>query len=179
MALFNLFFILLITFVTSSSLAINREDAIALLCDTIWWKTASLENVDKLIISFGKDEARYFLCGVDNNSLLHLAAISTPYTEVIEYLLGLGFFTWRENKLGQTPTHMASANIYPDILRTLQNFLRNDNYDRKLYVGFSIGMNSPSRLGYSIANQDTTCYPDALCFTNNSPSPISEYLWFL
>ena len=78
MALFNLFLILLITFVTSSSWSTTREEAIVLLCDTSWWKIASIENVDKLIIDFGKDEAKYFLCGEDSNSILHLAAMSTP-----------------------------------------------------------------------------------------------------
>ena len=99
---------------------------------------------------------------------------------MIEYLLSLGFFTWKENRLGQTAEDVASTNIYPQIPQTLQSFLRSNNYyDRELYAGLSIGADlASSHLNYERFNQDTTCYPDAICFANNSPSPISGYFWF-
>ena len=102
----------------------DREEALTLLCDTSWWEEAPLQSLDELLTYLEGDEAKHLLCGEDSNSLLHLAIISSPYTEVVEYLLNSGFFTWVRNRLGQNPLDITLANNRSEALETLQEFFK-------------------------------------------------------
>ena len=46
-----------------------------------------------------------------------------------------------------------------------------------MYVGVSLGIDLFSNFQYFRENRDNTCYPNAVCFANNSPSSISGYSW--
>ena len=173
---------ILITLFVSNTWSMDREKAVALLCDSSWWSRASTENLEELLIHLEEDAIKYSFCGEDSNSFLHLAAMSTPYTEVIKHLLNLGSLIWIRNRLGQTVVDVASINNNPEVSKILQDFLQqqNDLYNNgkyKWYVGLGVGFDVSSNLHYKRVNQDTTCYPNAACFNNGIPSPVSGYLW--
>lgn len=167
-------------------------------CDPLWWANSPLPYVEYLVEIWGEDTILSTLCDEQENTFLHLAVMESPYPEVVDYLLMLGFSTEDQNLLGQDAVSLAHFNENLEILYTVLAYppnteehpqeyanLQPENHqplinsieeDSSIYFGIAGGTNLFSTMTQQGWNKDRVCYPNHPCF-EGSTLPVSGYQW--
>ena len=142
------------------------------VCGPRWWERASLADVKELAKDPGGGGA-HTACGVGRAGFLDLAAQHGPDPEIIDYPRGRG--------AGASPAALPGPK---PAARTLSKEEKEGNgkYRKKSgwYLGFTMGPafnNDISGIDHTGSNRDSFCYPDDLCFGDESSPPISGHRW--
>ena len=143
------------------------EDGHAKTCDSEWREKASSADVKDLDDDWGR--LFHAFCEDDQVGSLKLAVSNNPRLKSSGYL--------RRKGLEASPAKLLESKPAAELKTEGE---KKDAKKTGWYISFTIGLafSGPlSNIDHTGVNKDSFCYPDDLCFGDDSSPPISGYRW--
>ena len=171
------------------------------LCQKSWWQEATIDKIQKYVEKVGEAEFLNARCDQEENSYLHLATSFSKNSLIIAELVDMGFYPEEENLRNQSSIdidELFNNNSFKSIFEGnfLQKNTSRENPSPMIkgvslpnlhpfkakrdgwYFGLGAGISLPTTTSTKEGrNRDTVCYPENVCFIDDSIIPGPGYTW--